>query len=108
VLAAWLWCDPQWTLTAAFGLEAAIVVCGATMSAGFPFLTYVAVPELTLIAALVAMLRPRLGASWSVPTTVLAVCCPTTRPAHCGLACARPLRPPPLTRRPASGPSDQI
>jgi hypothetical protein len=74
VLAAWLWCDPQWTLAAAFGLQAVIVFCGATMSAGFPFLRYVAVLELMLIAALAVMLRPRPGASWSVPTAVLAVC----------------------------------
>ena len=66
------WCDPQWTLAAAFGLEAVIVFCGATMSAGFPFLRYVAAPELMLIAALAVMLRPRPGASWSVPAAVLA------------------------------------
>jgi hypothetical protein len=66
------WCDPQWTLAAAFGMEAVIVFCGASMSAGFPFLRYVAAPELMLIAALAVMLRPRPGASSSVPTAVLA------------------------------------
>jgi hypothetical protein len=80
-------CNPQWTVAGIIAVEAVILFCGSTMSAGRAELRYVVAPELMLFAALAALLRPSatgMGRRRYIPiiglaVTVLLVCAASYR-----------------------------